>query len=121
MRYALLVLVFSASTASAQTVEATLDMTALGWGPLSLPQLVETDGDLSTTEWLLTRPSTTRILANEMRVVAERNGTLCAGEWFAAVPIGALSSVQRRGLTHVLVVKDGTSAKIVRLDTPVCN
>ena len=118
MRYALLVLVFSASTASAQTVEATLDMSALGWGPLALPQSIETDGDLNTFEWLLKRATWT-VMLPEVRIVAERDGGTCSGPWFT-LPSAAWS-VQRRGLIHIIVAQDAQDVKIIRLDTPVCD
>lgn len=119
MRLAVIaVFVLFASSASAQTVEAVIDLNALGWGPVTGPQSVETDGDLTTFEWLVRR-----LFTNQMRVVAERGDGICAGPWFdpAAGDAQTIVTVQRRGLTHILVVAPPRGqALIVSLDTPVC-
>lgn len=129
MRYTLLVaLLLMAAPAGAQTVEATLDLTALGWGELDTPQSIETDGDLSTREWLI-RPVVNAGVPM-FRIVAERDGRACAGPWFNANGSDAafsflttLTSVQRVGLVHKLVVRQmGSSVvTVLALDTPVCS
>lgn len=112
------VLVISSTVARAQTVEAALNIAALGWGDLRTPESIEIDGDFATREWLIRRD-------NEMRVVAERTDgrAPCAGAWFIPA-LGWLDkvSVQRVGVTHRLVVQayPYDEVVIVRLDMPVC-
>lgn len=129
MRYTLLaVFLFVTAPAGAQTVESTFDLDLLGWGALEPPQAVETDGDVDTREWLI-RPAFQAGAAPLFRVVTERNGALCAGDWFNAngpeskftYPLTVVS-VQRVGRLDKLVVRQtgGTVVRIVALDTPVC-
>ncbi len=116
------VLALCAAPASAQTVESSIEMDALGWGQLDLPVSVETDGDLATREWLVRRVHIFR--APEFRIVAERGGAACAGPWFNAPAADLFTTVaiQRVGLVHKLVTRDkGASVvHVVALDTPVC-
>lgn len=100
----------------AQTVERTFDLNALGWGPVSAPLAIETDGDLATLEWLVAKSFST-----EKRVVAERNGGLCAGPWFSpTTSLVASIDVRRVGLIHKLFVTEGTITKQIALLTPTC-
>lgn len=104
--------------ASAQTVESTLDLSALGWGGIDTPEPIETDGDFTTREWLIRSYET-----NLFRVVAERGGTICAGPWFNPKPhMFAPVALRRLGVTHVLLVRAVAQevVTIVRLDTPSC-
>ncbi len=116
MRALVLVLVLSVPVA-AQTVETTLELSSLGWGLLDTPHSVETDGDLATREWLIRSLET-----NRFRVVAERDGRLCVGAWFAPMPtLFGSAALQRIGLLHKLVARtfSGTFT-VVSLDTPAC-
>ena len=121
MRAALaLLLVLTSSPAFAQTLESTIDLSSLGWGQLDMPLSVETDGDLSTREWLVRSIET-----NKLIVLAERDGRLCAGDWFVIGkhPFVAMS-LQRVGLVHKLFVRDPFAAtrevKVLALITPTC-
>lgn len=121
MRYALLVLVFSASTASAQTVEATLDPTTLGIGAIEVPQAVDTDGNEGTQEWLVKS-----VMTLDYRVIAVRaDGSLCMGDWFPARTQSGWflpPTVQKIGVVHKLVSRDMITGLITvtGLSTPVC-
>lgn len=105
-------------SASAQTVESTLDLSALGWGGLDTPEPIETDGDFTTREWLIRSYET-----NLFRVVAELGEGLCAGPWFQpkSHPFSPVA-LRRVGLTHVLLVREvgRDVVTIVRLETPAC-
>lgn len=109
-----------ASNVSAQTVESTIDLSSLGWGALDMPEPIETDGDLSTAEWLIRSQVT-----NRFRVVAVRSGRLCAGAWFDPRPHPLVQvAVRRVGMLHKLLIRDtyaGSDAvNIVTLITPSC-
>lgn len=108
--------VLAGATMAAQTVESVINLSAFGWGPISIPQAIETDGDLTTREWLVRR-----LFAADMRVVAERNGGICAGPWFVPSTLNNTSTVQRVGLVHKLVSQrsDGR-VEIMSFDTPHC-
>lgn len=109
-----------------QTVESVVDLSALGWGELSMPRAIETDGDLSTREWLVT-PLVQTYPDPLFRVVALRDGAICASAWFSVtpepnVPRYVEASVQRVGAVDKLVVRQGASPLIylVALETPHC-
>lgn len=108
------------SPVSAQTVESSIPLNTLGWGAIDLPVSVETDGDFSTREWLIRRAN---FFAAEFRVVAERDGKVCAGPWFTP-PVSSFSTVdiQRIGVVHKIVAKSAGSdvVYVVSLDTPIC-
>lgn len=106
----------STSPVFAQTVEAVLDLSALGWGAVNMPDPIETDGDFSTREWLVQSATT-----GELRVVAERNGVLCTGTWFRpSSHIFITVALRRVGVVHKLLVRDRDNTRIVALDTPDC-
>jgi hypothetical protein len=113
--------VVAVSVGSAQTVESTLNLSSLGWGNLDTPRSIETDGDFSTREWLISSADT-----GLWRVVAERAGGICAGPWFnplnGANPFGTVLDVQRVGLVHKLLVRTlgQNVVTVIRLDTPGC-
>jgi hypothetical protein len=71
-----------AATASAQTVERQFSV-SVDWGIFAVKP-VEADGDLATSEWLVIRPPQFGPLTNlhQFKVVAERDGRTCEGEWF---------------------------------------
>jgi len=110
-----MVVVVAGATMAAQTVESVIDLTSFGWGPLTVPQSIETDGDFATREWLVRRA-----FSPEMRVVAERGGTACAGPWFTPTTNGT-TSVQRVGVIHKLITQlpDGR-VEVTALLTPSC-
>ena len=119
MKSLLVLFVLAASPVFAQTIERSIDLLAFGWGPLDTPISVETDGDFSTSEWLVKTVDGT----NRYRVVAERNGAICVGAWFTPSPSPfSAVSLQRVGVTHKLVVRPygGTTVTLLSLDTPVC-
>jgi hypothetical protein len=129
MRYTLLIaFLLAAVPAQAQTIESVFDLSVLGWGALDTPQSVETDGDPDTREWLV-RP-VSQVGRPLFRVVTERGGLLCAGDWFNAngpeskfmYPL-TLVTVQRVGRFDKLVVRQNGSSvvTVVALDTPVCH
>lgn len=105
---------------AAQTVEFSVDLSALGWGPLSIPQKINTDGDADTREYLVRSLRT-----NQYRVLAvrpEQPGGLCVGDWFSAADHWmAVVEVQTAGAYSTLMVRDrfGKDTEI-RLDTPIC-
>lgn len=114
-----LVFVLLSSPVFAQTVEGTLDLSALGWGALDAPESIETDGDFATREWLIRSLDT-----NRLRVAAERPSGLCAGPWFSprAHPFAQVWT-ERIGLVHKLLVRSSIGANVVTviaLDTPTC-
>lgn len=110
-----------ASSASAQTVEATINPLALGFGYIEVPQAVETDGNEATQEWLLKSTTT-----GEYRVIAvSAEGRMCSGGWFpgrTAVGWFAPPELQKVGGVHKLISRDALNGTIVvtKLDTPVC-
>lgn len=117
---AAVVIVVVSSAAHAQTRESVIDLSALGWGTLEIPEPIETDGDLATREWLIRSTDTSRF-----RVVAERAGTLCAGAWFNPQPHTLTHvSLRRVGVVHKLLVRDtwngANAVTIVSLNTPAC-
>jgi len=113
--------VLSATVLAAQTIESTLDLSALGWGPIETPIAVETDGDLTSREWLIAHTHT-----GQWRIVAERPGRLCVGQWFSPLfggtPFDTIAQVQRVGMIHKVVIRRIGSdvVTMVRLDTPAC-
>lgn len=113
---AAVVLTVSSVVVSAQTVESTIDLSALGWGTIDVLEPVETDGDLATREWLIRSME-----INQYRVIAERPSGLCAGAWFdpRTKPFSAIS-VKRVGLLHKILVRDGTLVTVKALLTPSC-
>lgn len=122
MRLALvIVFVLGAASASAQTVEATLNPLSLGLGYIEVPQSIETDGNDATQEWLVKSTAT-----GEFRVLAVlADGRLCKGEWFpgrAAAGWFAPPELQKVGGVHKLISRDALNGTIVvtSLDTPVC-
>ena len=126
-----LLLVLFASSASAQTVERTIDLSSLGWG-LVTPHMVETDGNPATEEWAIqgTFFGFSVNQGGNWRVVAVRNGGLCVGEWFNP---GAGTVALTRGVdgrSRLLVTETAynwkvnnipqQTARVVLLDTPNC-
>ncbi len=125
-----LVFAFALSTtASAQTIERTIDITGFNWGADVSARPVDTDGSPSTEEWLVQRPF------NEFLVVTVRPGQVCVGEWFSPeLPIWSATAVEivRDGPVDKLIftvlsgfsfpiVTSGTHVvKVIRLDTPSC-
>lgn len=107
------------SPASAQTVEATYDMSAVGWGLIEVPQSIETDGDPTTREWLIRSLSTLKYMA-----VAIRPGRVCVSEWFSGGEPGAFltqTTVQTVGGVTKLVTRDWHDrVTVTSVDTPEC-
>lgn len=85
------------------------------WGVLvGRPISVNTDGDDTTEEWLVSQLFTAR-----KRVVAVRDGRLCPGEWFeAANDQWALEEIAGK---HALTRFNWPTLDIMWLDTPVCH
>ncbi len=115
---AAMVVALGASVA-AQTQEASIPASALQLNAGELPQAVETDGDFSTSEWLVRR-----LFAPQYRVIAiQRDGRICLGAWFTPTIDSAPSiTVQRVGIVHKLLIREFTSDQlvVVSLDTPKC-
>lgn len=119
-----LVLVLALATpAVAQTVTSVINLDDLGWGPLETPRPIDTDGSPFTTEWLVQS-----IATRAFRVVALRNGSVCAGDWFSPRDLAfghpfTSSTVQRLGMTdHMLITSVGNPrVVVVRLNTPDCD
>lgn len=108
------------ATLSAQTREAVVSAASLQLGPGEIPQAVETDGDFSTTEWLIRKAFTM-----QFRVIAiQRDGHACMGAWFTpTTDIFPTITVQRVGLVHKLLIRESASDHIVliALNTPACH
>lgn len=114
MRYVLLVLALAVPV-SAQTVESTIDLAALGWGPVEIPAKINTDRDTTTQEWLV-RSVTTRMY----RVVALRDGGLCVGDWFFPT-IGWTVETKMTPDPATFETLDLFGVmRTVKIDTPVC-
>jgi hypothetical protein len=112
-------LVVAAATASAQTVERVIDLGGLGWGRLEVPTGIDTDGNPQTVEWLIQSLDT-----YQYRVVAERNGAICAGPWFAAgTSLFQAVRLEKVGPTHKLLVTTMGAATVtqIALLTPACS
>jgi hypothetical protein len=120
------------SPAFAQTVERTIDVSAMGWGPVQV-HAVETDGDPATEEWLVfqltwQKPAEDKWRRFDLyRVVAVRDGGPCIGDWFDPLPPnsdGIQVTIARRGSVDKLLMHDfagGTyRLHVVGLTTPVC-
>lgn len=104
---------------SAQTVDRVIDLGSLGWGRLEVPKGIETDGNPATTEWLVQSLDT-----YAYRVVAERNGGICAGPWFqAGTTLFQAVRLEKVGPTHKLLVTTMGAAQItqIALLTPSCS
>lgn len=121
----------AASAASAQRLERTIDLSALGWGHLEEPVDIDTDGNPATNEWLLVRLpqsfSDVNVVLTEYQVVAERPSGLCVSGWFSvsAKPFGTKVRVIQRGGISKLQVFEGAwfgirPVSIWSLDTPPC-
>lgn len=113
------VLVASLVTVSAQTVDRVIDLTALNWGRLEIPMGIETDGNPATIEWLVQSLDT-----RQYRVVAERNGGICAGPWFAVnVDLFQAVRLEKVGPVHKLLVAVMGANQItqIALLTPSCS
>lgn len=113
-------LVMLSAAADAQTVETTTELESLGYGEIGTPRAIETDGDEHTREWLITRQF---FIADQFRVLAIRDGRVCAGKWFQ--PLGFFppahdATIQRVGRVDKMVVRHSDLMTIVALDTPKC-
>jgi hypothetical protein len=120
------------SSAFAQTVERTIDVTAMGWGPVQV-HAVETDGDPTTEEWLVSQLPWQWLDGrwhrfDLYRVVAVRDNAPCIGDWFDPRPpsnASVLVDVARRGAVDKLLMHDfmdGTyRLHVVSLTTPQCS
>jgi hypothetical protein len=127
MRLLVAVLVLFASNASAQTVLRTLDLSGLGWGNITV-QPVDADGDRATEEWLVTKMD-----ERTFRVVAQRDGRYCVGEWFTPLPPNTrpftflgVKVINTAGVTSLIVTdRWGWAGDMivyeVRLDVPPCH
>jgi hypothetical protein len=111
-----------------QTLERTIDLSGLGWGKLSRPLPVDTDGNPHTNEWVVQSAELPRL--GQWRVVAERPGGLCIGEWFdpRESPASAITLVREGGRDKLLVSHGsafdfglGQRYDLIRLDTPACD
>lgn len=112
------VLVASLVTVSAQTIDRVLDLSALGWGRLESPKGIDTDGNPATIEWLIQSLDTF-----QYRVVAERNGGICAGPWFSAGGnLFQVTHLEKVGPVHKLLVSVMGANQItqIALLTPSC-
>lgn len=79
--FALVAVLLVPSLTHAQTI-GRVDLSAFGFGlgVVGLPQAIETDGNPSTQEWLLSQ-----VFSNQRRVVSvQPDGTVCAGPIFHA-------------------------------------
>lgn len=75
-------LVAAAASADAQTVERTIEVDQREWGSYRVKP-IEADGNVNTREWLVLSPQIGELSSNtRLKVVAERNGATCEGEWF---------------------------------------
>lgn len=99
----------------AQTVEKSINLAALG--AVSNPELVETDGNLATVEWLIRHNDGANV-----RIIAERNGGYCMGPWFAPrTSLWQTMTVQRQGVLSKLVLWAANGVlTVVGLTTPTC-
>jgi hypothetical protein len=126
-RVLFVVFVLFASHASAQTVVRTLDLSTLGWGQIVV-EPIDADGDRTTEEWLVTKMN-----SPTYRVVAQRQGRYCIGDWFTPMPVNPLpfsfvsvKVVNTTGVTSLLVSdRWGWMGELivheVRLDIPPCH
>jgi len=107
-------------TASAQTVEMTVDLNAeFGVGVVDRLESIDTDGDASTVEWLIHSNRT-----DEFMVIAVRPTGACLGPWFLATAWAFDFSnvyVQKVGSVSKLVTRTWLGpVRVVSLDTPAC-
>jgi hypothetical protein len=73
------------SSALAQTVERTIEVDQQEWGSFRV-QPIEADGNPDTREWLVISPQAGDLSSHtRLKVVAERHGTTCQGDWFHIV------------------------------------
>jgi hypothetical protein len=131
MRCVLAAVAFSlfAVPATAQTVERTIDLSALGWGKLTKPLPVDTDGNPATREWVVQSADFDNGRLGHWRVITERAEGLCVGDWFdpRRTPSSSAHLVTEDGrdkliVSHGSILSFGTDGRydIVRLDTPRC-
>lgn len=113
--------VCSPASAPAQTVERTIDLSALGWGTIEATP-AETDGNTQTEEWVAHSYDT-----NQWRVVAVRPEGLCAGPWFLPPGVGTNPFIGVEIITVAgrskLKVSGGVYAQtftLIALSTPDC-
>jgi hypothetical protein len=120
-------LLFVAVPASAQTVELHLDLSGLGWGYIEV-EPVDLDGDRATAEFLITGGD-----KKSFRIVTERNGAYCIGDWFTPTT----PNKRADSFLHLKVVNVGGVVKLMateywgwnqgpkitqlRFDLPVCH
>lgn len=89
-----------------------MDLSTLGWGYVSQPVAIETDGNPATEEWLVGVLFTAR-----KRVVAVRPGGMCAGAWFE---VGAEWTLTTRGGRSVYTRLLWPVFEVMTIQTPVC-
>lgn len=126
MRAVTLFCILLAGPVSGQTIDFTIDLSALGWGELDTPEAIETDGDSSTREWLI-RPLNQTHPDPQFRVVAIRGAAICASAWFSVTPTPSTNlflhtAVERVGTVDKLLVRQGASQRVdfINLNTPQC-
>jgi len=119
-----------ANMSAAQTVERSYDLTAAGWGPVTITP-IDADGDPATEEWAVRQPATLvdGQFVEAWRVVAIR-GRLCVGEWFRVpglVDRGQVSIHMIGRRSKLLVSRVAFSwtglqyaADVIALDMPPC-
>lgn len=112
-----------ASSAAAQTIEATYPLT--GWGPVQVTAL-ELDGKPGTQEWAVR--AITYGMSERFRVVVVREGRVCVGDWFevaGTVASGAVSIQTVSGRSKLVLVQRAifvgeNSVRVVAFDRPSC-
>lgn len=119
----LAVVVLSSSVLSAQT-KSRVNLMSLGWGTLLSVDDVNTDGNEATEEYLVSRAY--EVFNREFRVVALRDGRICAGEWFVVVTLSLDPSspgwkIQKRGGVDKLTRMIGGDEERIDLHTPSCD
>lgn len=115
----------SLAAASAQTVERSLDVNALGYANHEI-RLVDADGNPGTEEWL----AVPKLPGGLYQVIAiGSSGGACFGAWFnpAAGFYASAVTVGRLGVRDVLLVREfvflggqGPTLRVVGLTRPPC-
>jgi hypothetical protein len=73
----------AAAPVEAQSVERIIEVNQADWGSFRVTP-IEADGDMQTREWLVVSPQLGELSSNtRLRVVAERHGQMCVGDWFS--------------------------------------
>jgi hypothetical protein len=96
----------------AQAPMVRMDLAGLGWGVISQPVSVDTDGDPATEEWIIGG-----LFTSQKRIVAMRPQGLCVGPWFTVSPEWTL---QVRGGRTVYTRLVWPVFDVMTLQTPVC-